>query len=166
MADLEQFRRNHLSASTFAQRAFREMESLSAKDYWYRPKRGGVKKLIEEVLPLAMVAKYLDMPGRRVRCKYLGQSNDTCDGLVTIRGEWVNNGWLDSRYFVEVTSAQFHNEHLKREALARYGSVFEDPDIHRVGSRRKGNDRIVSRAVAQDGDAVVTAAVDWVSKAV
>jgi hypothetical protein len=166
MVDLEQFRRSNLSASTFAQRAFREMEGLSAKDYWNRPKRSGAKKLIEEVLPLAMIVKYLDIPGRRVRCRYLGQSDDTCDGLVTISGQWVNNGWLESQYFIEVTSAQFPNEHLKREALARYGSVFEDPGIHRVGSKRKGNDRIVSSAVAQDGDAVVTAAAEWIAEAV
>jgi len=142
------------------------MERLSSDEFWYRPARNGVKKLVEEILPLAMTAKFLDIPGRRVRCKYLGESDDPCDGAVTFKGGWVDHGFLNPKYFIEVTSAQFPREHLKREALARYGSVFEDPGIYREGSKKKGNDRIVSVAVAQDGDAVVTAVAEWVYKAV
>ncbi len=164
MVNLEQFRGRYLNAATFAQRAFKEIESLPANDFWLRP--GEVGRLIQEVLPLAMVAKYLDIPGRRVRCRHLGRSSDKCDGELTIKGEWVNSGWLDQHINVEVTSAQFKNQHLLREALARYGSVFDDPDIIRIGSRMRGNDQIVSHAVAKDGDQEVKDVLHWIKGAV
>lgn len=166
MAQLDQFRKSFLTAATFVQRAFKEMDGLSYQDYWQRPAKDGAKSLIEEVLPLAMVAKHLDIPGRRVRCKYLGPPDSICDGEMIIEGEWVKSGFLKPRYNVEVTSAQFESEHLMREALARYGSVFDDPDIHRTGSRNKGNDQIVNRAVAQDGDQVVKDSIRWIADAV
>ncbi len=166
MTHLDQFRKRFLSAATFAQRAFSEIEKLPTKDYWLRPKKSEAKKLIEEVLPLAMVAKYLDIPGRRVSCKYLGQDGGECDGKIKIKGEWVKSGFLEPCYSVEVTSAQFKNEHYLRESLERYGSVFDDPNICRIGSKKRGNDRIVSRAVAQDGDQVVKDLIDWIAGAV
>jgi hypothetical protein len=166
MVDLEQFRKRFLTAATFGQRTFKEMEALSHGSYWRRNKRDGSKQLIEEVLPLAMVAKYLDIPGRRVRCKYLGQSDDISDGVIIIKGEWVDSGSLKPRYNIEVTTAQFEREYLMREALARYGSVFDDPDIHRTESRHRGNDQIISRARAHDYDKIVNDAICWIADAV
>jgi hypothetical protein len=166
MVNLENFRRNFLSASEFGDLAFKEVETLSSDQYWMRSTDRAVKKLIEEVLPLAMVAKYLDIPGRRVRCKYLGESNDDCDGQILVNGEWVTSGFMEASYFVEITSAQFKNEHLKREALARYGSVFDDPNIHREESRLRGDDKIVNKAVACDGDQEVLDSLSWIAKAV
>jgi hypothetical protein len=164
VVNLVQFRKRFLTAATFAQRAFREMEALSNESYWQRPKEDHSKFLIEEVLPLAMVAKHLDIPGRRVRCKYLGPSGKS-DGQVKIDGEWVKAGFLKPFYNVEVTLAQFEKAHYVREALARYGSVFDDPDIHRIGLKKWGNGRIVSRAVAKDGDQTIKDSVHWIAKA-
>lgn len=163
--DMASFRRS-LTAAAFAQRAFKEVEQLPREEYWLRPRDSNAKKLIEEVLPLAMAAKHLDIPGRRVRCKHLGRSDDECDGVITFKGEWVNSGFIKPRYNVEITTAQFEKAHYVREALHRYGGVFDDPDIKRVGSRACGNDQIVSRAVAQDGDQVVKDSLRWVDKAV
>ncbi len=165
MVDLTIFRRS-LTAASFAQRAFKEVEQLSDVEYRLRPSTSNAKKLIEEVLPLAMAAKHLDIPGRRVRCKHLGRSDDECDGVLTFKGEWVTSGFIKPRYNVEITTAQFEKAHYVREALHRYGGVFDDPDINRVGSRARGNDQIVSRAVVQDGDQVVKDSIRWVDKAV
>lgn len=161
MAHLDQFRKRFLTAATFARRAFREIEGLSNEDYWLRPGRE-IKYLIEEVLPLAMVAKHLDIPGRRICCKYLGKTDDDCDGEIVIAGEWVKSGFLKPRYNVEVTSAQFEREHYMREALARYGSVFYDPDIY----RERGSGQIISRAVAQEGDQIIKDSIRWITTAI
>lgn len=165
MVDLAIFRRS-LTAASFAQRAFKAVEQLSREEYWLRPRDSDAKKLIEEVLPLAMAAKQLDIPGRRVYCKHLGRSDDDCDGVMTFKGEWVNSGFIKPRYSVEVTTAQFEKAHYVREALHRYGSVFDDPDIKRLGSRARGSDQIVSRAVVQDDDQVIKDSIRWVDKVV
>lgn len=161
MAHLDQFRKRFLSAATFARRAFREVENLSRDDYLLRPGRE-IRPLIQEVLPLAMVAKHLDIPSRRVCCKYLGRTDDDCDGEIMLAGEWVESGFLKPRYNVEVTSAQFEKEHYIREALARYGSVFYDPEI----KKERGSGQIISRAVVQDGDQIVKDSIRWVKDAV
>src|ERR1700730_11623472 len=121
MVSLEKFRTDFLTASTFADLAFHEVDALSSDQYWLRSNDRAVKKLVEEVLPLAMVAKFLDIPGRRVCCKYLGESDDSCDGQIIVNGAWVTSGFMEGSYNIEITAAQFKNEHLKREALARYG---------------------------------------------
>jgi hypothetical protein len=113
-----------------------------------------------------MAAKHLDIPGRRVRFKHLGRSDDECDGVIRFKGEWVNSGFIKPLYNVEIPTAQFEKAHYVREALHRYGGVFDDPDIKRVGSRACGNDQIVNRAVVQDGDQVVKDSLRWVDKAV
>ena len=166
MVDLDNFRRGFLSASEFADRAFNEVEALSSDKYWMRSTDRSVKKLIEEVLPLAMVARYLDIPGRRVHCKYLGESEDDSDGEILVNGASVTSGFMEGRYYVEITAAQFKNEHLMREALARDGSVFDDPKIHREGSKFHGDDKIVSNAVVCDGDQVVLDSLIWINDAV
>jgi hypothetical protein len=166
MVDLNSFRREFLSASEFSDRAFNEMDVLTADQYWMRARDRMVKKLVEEVLPLAMVARYLDIPGRRVSCKYFGESEDDCDGQILVDGEWVTSGFMEARYYVEITAAQFEREHLLREALVRYGSVFDDPKIHREGSKFRGDDRIVSNAVARDGDQEVLDSLSWINAAV
>jgi hypothetical protein len=78
--------------------------------------------------------------------------NHPYDARVSLRGSEVEMGDIESVYYVEVTSAVFEREHLEREALAQDGSVFHDPNIHHVGSRHKGDRRIVSHATAEDGD--------------
>jgi len=166
VVNLHTFRREFLSASEFSDRAFDEVEELASDQYWMRSTDRAVKKLIEEVLPLAMVARYLDIPGRRVSCKYLGESEDDCDGQILVNGDWVTSGFMEARYYIEITGAQFKNEHLIREALARYGSVFYDPKIHREGSKFRGDDKIISNAVVCDGDQEVLDTLSWINGAV
>lgn len=69
---------------------------------------------------------------------------------------------LEKHYFIEVTSAISPNDYLKREALSRYGSVFGGDNIYRV--RENGDDQIISKAVAEDGDAEILKASDWINK--
>jgi predicted naringenin-chalcone synthase len=46
--------------------------------------------------------------------------------------------------------------------MSRHGVVFGGGKIYPDGSKHKGNRRIVSKAVAEDGNAAVIKASDWV----
>jgi len=159
MSATEKFSKSYLSTATFVSRAYSALERLSDDEFRLR-KGTGCKELVEEVIPIAAFLKHFEIPGRQVRCKYI-PGNQNYDAIIRIQGEDVSLGFLRERYFLEVTTAVSPYDFLEREALSRYGSVFGGGNIRRVGSRRKGDDRIVSTAVAEDGDAVVVKASDW-----
>ncbi len=146
---LEQFRRSFLTTGVFVRRAFASLESLSAEEYWKRSLPGS-KELIEEILPVATLIKHLEVPDRRVRCRFVGGSENH-DAEIRLSGPEVEAGFLEPFYYLEGTSAGFPKAHLRREAMARHGHVFGGPDIRRVGSRARGTDDVESRAVAVDG---------------
>jgi hypothetical protein len=157
---LEDFRQSFMPALEFAGRAYAAVEALDEQEYFLR-QRDGTKELIEEVLPLAALVKHLETPGRSVSCRHVGGASDH-DGEIRMMGREVDQGFWKPQYFVEVTTATFPKEHFRREALARDGSVFMGPEISRVGSRRQGNDRIVSEAMGEDLDAPLLTAISWV----
>src|ERR1043166_1403892 len=161
---LEPFVRKTLPAFEFARLAFEIADNLSANQVYLRPEPG-IKEFLEEVLPIATFAKSWEQPERHVSVEYFGP-NHPHDAVIKLSGTAIDTGFFRSHYNVEVTSAAFEREHLEREALARYGSVFCDPNIHRSGSRRRRDDRIVSEATAQDADTPVKDLQAWVLRAI
>jgi hypothetical protein len=123
------------------------------------------KELIEEVLPLAAFLKHLEIPGRKIRCRYVG-GTDNYDARIRITGVEVERGFLAPSYFVEITGAAFPKDYLRREALTRNGHVFGGPRIRRVGSRARGTAGVVSEAAAVDGEAAVREMVRWTESAI
>lgn len=159
---LKTFRQSFLPSFEFVRRAYTALEALGQQEYFLRT-APGTKELVEEVMPLAALVKHLETPGRELSCRLVGGDCDH-DGEIEITGREVEQGFWKSRYFVEVTTAVFPEQHLRRESLARYGSVFLGPTIERVGSRRKGNDEIVSEAVGEDLDAPLRNVITWVEE--
>jgi len=152
--------RKRLTASTFVRRAYAALRILTGDEFRMRSVLGS-KPLIEEVMPLAALVKHLETPERRVSCRWCGDDAEY-DAELWLSGPEVEHGFLKPRYFVEVTQAVPQTDFLKREALTRNGSVFGGEDIRRVGSRARGDDHIVSRPVAMDGDATVKGVVTLV----
>jgi hypothetical protein len=150
---LDAFRKSFLTTSVFVRRAYAALESLDADEY--RKRARGHKQLIEEILPIVVLLKRLDIPGRSVRCRFVS-GNSNHDAIIRVSGR--ERGTLEPQYFVEVTSAAFAKSHLRREGLTRYGAVALGPEIFRVG------DEIVSPAVAVEGTAAVTNAVTWIKE--
>jgi len=118
---------------------------------------------MEEILPLAVFLKFLEVPNRNVRCKFKGGS-DEYDAEISIIGPEVERGYFKPHYFVEITTAVSPVDYLRREALNRNGYVFHDPDIRRIGSRINGKDKIINQATALDGETEVKNAVTSVKK--
>jgi hypothetical protein len=157
---IEQFTKSYLSPSTFVRRAYASLEHLSANEVRLRR---GCKKLIEEILPIAAFLKHFEIPGRRVTCKHFS-GNQNYDAQIKVKGPEVRSGFIKQMYYLEVTSAVSSYAHLEREALSRHGSVFGGGSIQVVGSKHKGTRNIFSRAVAQDQDAPVIEASQWIEE--
>jgi hypothetical protein len=158
--NLNRFRGSFLKASTFSARALDYVEDLDDAQVHCRSQSRDVKYLLEEVLPLAYFVRFFDLPERRVRCKYLGGTERDVDAELLLTGRQVELQFAPPRLWVEVTSAQFPKEHLRREALGLYGAVFIDPNIKREGPT------IVSRPTVVDGETPVHNATKWLSDAV
>lgn len=163
---LTAFREELLPAALFADRAFAACSALeSGAEVFLRT--GDAKNLLEEVLPLAVFAKFFDAIERRVRCRYLGGSGDEADAELVLSGRTVELGFYPSRILVEVTCAEDSKKaYLRREALAVQGGVFLGTDIARSAPRHHPDSRIISRAVAQDPDHYPSELADLVSAAI
>lgn len=156
MSATDRFNKSYLSTAIFVSRAYAAIEQLNTDDRFMRKAKGS-KKLIEEIIPIAAFLKHFEVPGRQVRCKHF-PGNQNYDAKIKIQGSEVHSGFIEKEYFVEVTSAVSTYAHLEREALSRHGSVFGGGKIR----REKGSRQIISEAVAEDHDAPVTKASEWV----
>jgi len=163
MSVLDQFTCSYLTPAVFTARAFKAFDSLSG--YAVRGRTGkGTKQLIEEVIPLAVFLRSLEIPQRQVRGRYFPGSQQF-DAKLRIRGIEVDHGLLKPSYFIEITSAVSPNDHLKREALNLNGFAYSGDDIIRTGSRSTKNVMITSRAAALNPGESITKAAQWIRDA-
>ncbi len=159
----ETFRESFLTAPVFVQRAYAALETLDSKGLLTGSRSVEVKELVEEVLPVAAFLKHFETPMKPVRCRYAGGDSEY-DAEIKVSGAEVNRSFCAPHYYLEVTSAMFQREDLRREALSRYGGVFMGPKIWREGSKKLGGDRIVSKPTVEDGDTAITNAIAWVTR--
>jgi hypothetical protein len=144
--------------------AFAAMDNLHTQEFELR-RDPEVKRLVEEILPIAMFAKSLEGPERHIVVTYFGDSQ-TFDGEIIVSGATVESGFLESKYYLEITSAVAPYEYLQREALARYGSVFGGPNIRRSGSSGRGDAGVSSKPVVRDVGDDLEDAKRWVRQAI
>jgi hypothetical protein len=156
MSATEQFSKSYLSTATFVSRAYATLEKLKNNEFPLRKGKDS-KKLVEEIMPIAAFLKHFETPGRQVKCKYF-PGNQNYDAKIRVQGSDVRLGFIEREYFLEVTSAVSSYDYLEREALSRNGSVFGGGKIR----REKGSKQIISEAVAEDFDAPVIKASEWV----
>lgn len=160
---LESFIGKKLAAFEFAGLAFQLADNLPSAEVRLR-REPGTKQFLEEILPLAVLAKTWERTGRHLFVEYCGP-NKPQDAIIRLQGTEIDQGWLEPLYHVDVTSALFERAHYEREALAHQGSVFHDPNIQKSGSKHKGNRHIVSHATAEDMDAPRQNLEHWVLNA-
>jgi len=138
---------NYLDGSAFVQHA--QQVLLSVDKRALRDRKGNVKRLIEEILPIAAFVKHLDEMGAEPVCKH-HNGNQSYDAEVRLGVKRVSCGLLKDSYYVEVTCAVHPKAYLFREALNRQGSCWLNEAVYREGSRKRGDDRIVSKPTAED----------------
>lgn len=161
MSKLNKFCNTYLTTPFFAKRAYSDLEALDGDDY--RLRRGeGTKELVEEILPLAAFLKHFERPGRSVSCRFF-VGNQNYDAKIKLKGEEVDQGYIEASYFVEITSAVSPTDYLLREALTRYGGI-AGYHLRRIGSKKKGNDQIIGEG-GHDFDTPLKDAIKWTRSA-
>jgi hypothetical protein len=141
-----------LPANTFADLAFDALEAITDDDARIR-RVGAIKPFLEEILPLAIFARYFDMPEKRVHCRYLGESNEA-DAEIVLSGRAVDRSFYPEKIWVEITCAEDGGKaYLRREVLAREGAVFAGGNIERTASRHKKGSTVVSKPEVRDAEA-------------
>lgn len=160
---LEDFRATYLSVGMWVEKTYDALEQFTEEEMRQR-KRGVSKEVVEEILPIAAFLKYFEIPERRLRCQYAAGDHRLYDAQLQISGKEVEKGFLQGNYFLEVTVAMASDEYLRLEALERYGKVSTGDKLRRVGSRRKGNDKIISRPLAQDREIAVNETAYWIAE--
>ena len=90
-----------------------------------------VGRLIEEVLPLCRYVQEHYRAGRYLSVKW-SSGSQSFDAIITQQGAMVEALDLPARAHVEVTGAMHPNEYLRREALEKYGFVFDLDGLERA----------------------------------
>lgn len=75
-----------------------------------------VKRLIEELIPIARYVQARYREGRRIKVRWYSGSQPF-DAILWSSGVFVEKGFAPRKRFVEVTTAPYHNEHLDRRRL-------------------------------------------------
>lgn len=101
---------------------------------------------MEEILPLAILARNLECPGRIVSCKYSGRGHGR-DASLSLKGSRNDDPPFIE---VEIVSAEPTHAFLHREALRIHGTAFAGPNIKQYGSDNRKNKRIVSEPFVTD----------------
>ncbi len=121
----------------FEEHWFRIHKSLSREEVLLRHERN-TKLLIEEIEPLAFVARSLQSSGYRVEIRFTGD-RERYDGELLLSKDEGSRGAAKHCFHVEVVRAQFGGDHLIREASHRMRQdgirhVQVDPSIRRASS--------------------------------
>jgi hypothetical protein len=81
------------------------------------------KKLVEEILPIAMYVQSRYGPGLRLKIKWVG-GGQPYDAILHMSGGTVDNTGLPRRQYLEVTTAVHAHDYLSREHFSREGFSF------------------------------------------
>lgn len=132
-----------LDGLEFCRVAYDALEAIQAQSDGVKElqahKTRRVKKLLEEVLPLAAFIQATYKPGCRMQVRWLG-GNQPYDAEAVYRGVLVDRGMVEAEQYLEVTTAEQENEYLVRERLATIGGAFSalgtwrDPKTREVHS--------------------------------
>ena len=154
--NLEKFLGGFIDSFEFAKLAYQEAASLTNEEYFKLS--GSAKQLIEEILPIALLAQHLRTPELHVDIRWFNDS-EARDGKIRLQGKPVDIGFYQAEYFVEVTTAVSPKDYLQREALYEDGIVYGGDTIHRHGKR---GSPIISEPEVLEGKATVIRATNWI----
>lgn len=134
---LVEFTNIYLSVPEFIRLTNKNFDALSRDDLLRRT-NDEIKKFIEEIIPISKFLKFFEMPGRNLKFCYC-DGDQNFDGVLKVDGDHVKNGSLLNSYYVEVTTISDgeDKDHLKREALLKYGYVYDDDNIA-YNKKKKG----------------------------
>jgi hypothetical protein len=141
--DYEQ-RRHASDLAAWVNAKFRDLEAGGRLEEQYFERLGrNVKRLVEEAVPLSRLGLYLWTPGNEpyLSCLPLNQS---VDAIVEVQG-------FAARLFkVEVTTLETNETTMRRQALAREGTVSLTGPVRREGRSIIADPRMIDVAEQQE----------------
>lgn len=132
---------------------FDEIITLPDDGHTLRERKGYIKQLIEEILPICRHIQTFYSQGRYLSVRWMHGSQHF-DAKVQSTGTAVDRGWWPSEGTLEVTQAVHVNEHLSRELLNADGACFGLDGITRVKDTA-GKRRIESKPTAYHNESYI-----------
>lgn len=150
-----------LPAEAFIKNAFSAFENLQQSDNGktiLRLRKGDfAKKLIEEILPIAIFLKYFKKLGVNLHCQYFPGDQSGYDAKMYCEGTLVENHFLKSEYSLEVSLACHPKDYLMRECLEKGVPCFGGDGIERLR-----NGTIESVPIVTDPDEIIQKLANWI----
>lgn len=129
-----------------------------------RERRGPLKQLIEELLPICRYVQTFYGPGQYISVRWV-YGNQTFDAKVETTGKMVENGMWPPSGTLEITQAVHKNEYLMRELLNSKGGGF-GLDGLTPGKGRRGAREIESVPTSYTNQSYINDMRDIVLKAI
>jgi len=129
-----------------------------------RERRGPLKQLIEELLPICRYVQTFYAPGQYISVRWV-YGNQSFDAKVEATGKMVDHGMWPSNGTLEITQAVHENEHLMRELLNTKGGGFGLDGLSR-GKGRRGAREIESVATSYSNQSYINDMCSIVLKAI
>lgn len=125
-AIIESFHDKKIDGLEFCRLAYSLFDEIVSQEnggYILRERKGPVKQLVEEILPICKYIQTFYGLGQYISVRWL-YGNQPYDAKLESKGEMVIQGAWPSSGTLEVTQAVHENEHLMRELLNSKGGGF------------------------------------------
>jgi hypothetical protein len=149
-----------LEFARIAFKLFEDVHQLPDKGNTLRARRGDVKQLLEEVLPIARYVLAHYGHGQYMTIRWV-RGNQPFDAKVETRGSRVDHGMWPAQGTLEVTTAQHPNAYLMRERLNSGDGAFGFDGLRRVRGPA-GAKSVVSVPTVQSNLGTINAMADLI----
>lgn len=157
------FHDNLLDGLDFCKLAYKYLDEILAKPddgHQLRERRGPIKELIEEILPLCRYVQAHYGPGQYISIQWTGLTKIP-DATFTAVGKRVDIGAWPSIGYLEITQAQHPNEYIALEMLNETGGCFGLDGLRKFKDRN-GETTYWSEVVSYSNDSHVKTMCEFI----
>lgn len=166
-SELEPFHDKLLDGLHFCRLAYDRLDELLAlpdQRHTLRERRGPVKKLLEELLPICRYIQTFYGPGQYLAVRWI-YGSQSLDAKIESSGAAVDHGMWPARSTLEITQAVHENEYLMRELLNSKGGGFGLDGITK-GAGKRGAREIFSEPMAYSNQSYIGEMAEIVLKSI
>jgi hypothetical protein len=164
---LEAFHDKLLDGLDFCRLAYSYFDEIAGRPnggHVLRERKGPIKQLIEELLPICRYVQTFYGPGQYISVRWM-HGNQAFDAKVKTIGALVDHGMWPSNGTLEVTQAVHENEHLLRELLNTKGGGFGLDGLS-AGKGKRGEREILSEPTSYNNQSYINDMCAIVLKAI
>ena len=153
---LTSFHENMLDGLEFCRLTYTYFDEVCAQPnggHVLRERKGPVKQLVEELLPICRYIHKFYRPGQYISVRWV-YGNQSFDAKMEAKGFMVENEMWPARGTLEITQAVHRNEHLMRELLNSKGGGFSLNGLE-AGKGKPGSREITSECLSYDNHSYI-----------